>query len=161
MGQPFFAASAAFVNVAASAFGTFPTTSRWMEVTVHPASVLSKFNLAFVSMESGVNPSFPSSPERAIEKQPACAAATSSSGFVPFAFSNRVVNPYAAFESAPLAEETTPFPSFRPPFHIALANRSMRIYPRPANPEPLLTLPHSQDLARLVDADPVHGVVEN
>src|SRR5213592_3658844 len=45
MGQPFFAASAAFVNVAASAFGTFPTTSRWMEVTVHPASVLSKFNL--------------------------------------------------------------------------------------------------------------------
>jgi len=139
MGHPFFAASAAFSNVAPSAFGTFPTTSRWIEVTVQPASVLSNRSFAFVSMESGVSPSFPSSPERAMEKQPACAAATSSSGFVPFAFSNLAANPYAAFDRTPLAEETVPFPSFSPPFHTALANRS-KTSPGEAKREVLLTL---------------------
>jgi len=34
-----------------------------------------------------------------------------------------VVNEYAVFESTPLAEETVPLPSFKPPFQTALALR--------------------------------------
>src|SRR6266536_1138273 len=40
-GHPFSAASAYFWKVAASAPGTFPTTSRWLAVIVHPESSFS------------------------------------------------------------------------------------------------------------------------
>src|SRR5207249_7109683 len=74
-----------------------------------------------VSMRSGLSPASPSCAESAIEKQPACAAPTSSSGFVPFSFSKRVQNEYAASERTPLAVETVPRPSLRPPCQTAEA----------------------------------------
>ena len=45
-------------------------------------------------------------------KQPACAAAINSSGFVPTPFSNRVPNEYAVSFRAPLSVEI--LPAFRP-----------------------------------------------
>src|SRR5208337_2364340 len=122
-GHPFSAASAYFWNVAASAPGTFPTTSMWLAVIVHPESNLSSDKVTVVEMLSGVRFAPPSCADSAIEKHPACAAAISSSGFVPGEFSNRVVNEYFVFERIPLAEETVPCPSLRPPFHTALALR--------------------------------------
>src|SRR5881394_3646179 len=62
-----------------------------MAVIVKPASVFSIVTAAEVRIDSAVMPAFPSWPESAIEKQPACAAPISSSGFVPFSFSRRVV----------------------------------------------------------------------
>jgi len=56
MGQFFFAPSAAARNLAGSALGTFADTSRWIDFTDHPAAVLSKSNVAFVSMDSGRYP---------------------------------------------------------------------------------------------------------
>src|SRR2546428_1726816 len=141
MGQPVFAAFAAFSNVDLSAFGTFAPTSRWINVTANPASVFSKFTVAFVSIESGVRPSFPSSPERAIEKHPEWAAAMSSSGFVPGAFSNRCAKEYGVPFRTPLAVETVPFPSFKPPFQTAFAYRcTMSVAPADVNPGSHLTL---------------------
>src|SRR5436189_1987487 len=107
-------------------------TSRWIDFTVQPASVLSKFRVAFVSIRSGWYPSFSSSLDKAIEKQPACAAATSSSGFVPGVSPNRVAKLYGMPLRAPLNVDTVPFPSFRPPFHCALARRSIE---SPAGPK--------------------------
>jgi hypothetical protein len=62
-----------------------------------------------------------------MEKHPACAAAINSSGLVPGVFSKRVANEYGVFDNTPLLDETTPLPSLRPPFHIALALRCLRI----------------------------------
>jgi len=132
MGQPFSAAFAAVWNFPGSAPGTFAATSRWIDFTVQPASVLSKFRVAFVSIRSGWYPSFSSSLYKAIEKQPACAAATSSSGFVPGVSPNRVAKLYGMPLRAPLNVDTVPFPSFRPPFHCALARRSIE---SPAGPK--------------------------
>ena len=54
---------------------------------------------------------------------PRARAAINSSGLVPGVFSKRVVKEYGVLLSTPLADETTPLPSFSPPFHIALALR--------------------------------------
>src|SRR5207245_7989294 len=51
------------------------------------------------------------------------AAPTSSSRYVPVSFSIRIAKPYATVLRAPLAVDTVPFPSFRPPLHWALARR--------------------------------------
>src|SRR5215831_13714859 len=91
-GQPFSAASAYFWKVAASAPGTRPTTSRWLAVMVQPESSFSRLSVTLVLMLSGGNFAPSSCADRAMEKQAACAAAISSSGLVPGAFSNRVVN---------------------------------------------------------------------
>src|ERR1700756_5255116 len=120
-GQPFSAASAYFWKVAASAPGTFPTTSRWLAVIVQPESSFSIVSVTFVLMLTGVRLAPPSCAERAIEKQAACAAAINSSGLVPGAFSNLVVKEYGVFESTPPGAEIEPLPSFKPPFHTALA----------------------------------------
>src|SRR2546426_251710 len=76
MGHVFLAVSAAVWNFAGSAPGTFAVTSRWIDFTDQPASVLSKSNVAFASISSGRYPAFPSSLEKAIAKQLASAAAT-------------------------------------------------------------------------------------
>jgi len=52
-------------------------------------------------------------------KQPACAAAISSSGFVPAPCSNRVPKEYWVFDRTPLAVEISPFPSLSPPRQTA------------------------------------------
>ena len=79
--------------------------------------------VAVVAIEAGVKPALPSSAENAIEKQPACAAAINSSGFVPPPFSKRVLNEYCASLSPPLSVEMLPLPSFKPSFQTADALR--------------------------------------
>ena len=91
IGQPAFAPSAAFWNRAGLAFGLLTVVCKWLDVTVQAPSTLSKLTVAVVSMLSGVNPSFAMKSDSAMEKQAACAAATSSSGLVPFSFSNRLL----------------------------------------------------------------------
>jgi hypothetical protein len=76
-------------------------------------------------MLSGVKFAVPSCADSAIEKHPACAAAISSSGFVPGAFSNRVTNEYCVLFNTPPGADIVPFPSFNPPFQTALAFRCM------------------------------------
>src|SRR5579864_3830554 len=76
-------------------------------------------------MLSGVRFAPPSCADSAMEKHPACAAAISSSGFVPGAFSKRVVKEYGVSFSTPPGAEIAPFPSFKPPFQTALALRCM------------------------------------
>ena len=89
MGQPALAPSAAFWNADGSAFGLLTAVFKWLDVTVHAPLTFSKVTVAVVSMLSGFNPSFAMDPDSAIEKHAACAAAISSSGLVPFSFSNR------------------------------------------------------------------------
>src|SRR6266540_3834776 len=62
-------------------------------------------------MLSAVRPACPSCPESAIEKQPACAAAINSSGFVPLPSSKRVLNEYFAFSRTPLSVDILPLQS--------------------------------------------------
>src|SRR2546430_2749714 len=123
MGQPAFAVCAAASNRARSAPGTFAPTSRWISVTVQPASSRSIVKAAAVAIESGVRPPWLSSADSAIEKQPACAAAINSSGFVPRPFSKRVLNEYCASARTPLCVERVPLPSFNPPRQTADAVR--------------------------------------
>src|SRR5436190_17447396 len=52
-------------------------------------------------------------------KHAACAAAMSSSGFVPGPFSKRVVNEYCVSLSTPLAVEIVPLPCLRSPCQTA------------------------------------------
>src|SRR5690349_15321825 len=94
-----------------------------MAVMVQPESSLSMLSVALVLMLSGVNPALPSCADRAMEKQPACAAAISSSGLVPGWSPKRVPNEKGVLENTPLPEETAPAPSFKLPFHSALALR--------------------------------------
>jgi hypothetical protein len=94
MGQPALAPLAMAVNFASSMPGIFAVMSRCDSVTVKPASVFSNVIVAVVWMDAGVKPALPSSAENAIEKQPACAAAINSSGFVPMPFSKRVLKEY-------------------------------------------------------------------
>jgi hypothetical protein len=58
-------------------------------VIVGPVSRLRSDTFACVWMDSGSLPASPSASESAIEKQPAWAAAISSSGFVPFSPSSK------------------------------------------------------------------------
>src|SRR6185312_1326508 len=125
MGQPAFASAAALSNAALFAPEMLAFTSRWLSVTVKPASVFSNVTVHLASMLWGVMLAFPSSLLRAMAKHPAWAAAMSSSGLVPTPFSNRVLNEYWVLESTPLAVETVPLPSLSPPFHCALAVRCM------------------------------------
>jgi hypothetical protein len=66
----------------------------------------------------GENPALVSTEERNIEKQPACAAPTNSSGFVPLPVAKReawVKGP----SNAPSPTFMVPAPSFNVPFHSA------------------------------------------
>ena len=58
----------------------------------NPSAPFSSVTTALVLRRSATRFALPSSAESAIVKHPACAAATSSSGFVPFSPSKRVVN---------------------------------------------------------------------
>src|SRR5690242_3327507 len=81
-----------------------------------------RVTVALVSMLVGGLPAAVSCAARYIEKQPAWAAPTSSSGFVPplVSPSNRVLKVKGAFRN-PLAPLIEPEPSFNVPFHCALA----------------------------------------
>ena len=91
IGQPVFAFSAPCSNLARSAPGARTLTSRWERVIVKPASSFSKVIVAFVSMRSDLMPASASCADSAIVKQPAWAAPSSSSGFVPGEPSKRVL----------------------------------------------------------------------
>src|SRR6266704_6531932 len=88
-----------------------------------PSGSLSSEMVAVVSSLVAVMPALPSCAESAIVKQPACAAASSSSGLVPTPFSNRVLKEYCVCFSTPLSVEMVPLPSFKPPCHTADALR--------------------------------------
>src|SRR5713101_3228232 len=62
-------------------------------------------------------------------KQPACAAASSSSGLVPTPFSKRVLKEYWVCFSVPLSVEIEPLPLLRSPCHTALALRCIEFAP--------------------------------
>src|SRR2546423_3239451 len=124
-GQPAFALFAAVSKAAASPPGIRAATSRWTLVMVNPASVFSSVTAAVVLISSAFRPASSSCFESAIEKQPACAAAMSSSGFVPAPFSKRVLKEYCVSESTPLSVETEPWPSLKPPRQTAEPFRCM------------------------------------
>ena len=67
-------------------------------------------------------PAAPRTTESAIEKQPACAAPISSSGFVPGPSSMRDLNEYLP-SNAPDPSAIVPLPSPSDPFHSACALR--------------------------------------
>ncbi len=122
-GQPALAACAARSNASGEAPGTRAVTSSRLEVMANPSACLSRVMVQVVSMLSAVRCACASCAERAIEKHPACAAASNSSGFVPGASSNRVWNEYGVLENTPLGAESVPLPDFRSPRHCALAVR--------------------------------------
>lgn len=125
IGQPDFAAAANASNLPLSAPGTCAVTSRWILLMVQPSANFSNVTVAVVSILLAASPAPYNCPESAIEKQPACAAAINSSGFVPTPFSNLVANEYCVCFSTPLSVEIVPLPSFNPPVHTADAFRSM------------------------------------
>jgi len=89
-GHPVLAACTALSNASWLAPGTRAFTSSWLDVMAKPSGCFSSVMVHAVSMLSGVNPACVNCAERAMEKQPACAAANSSSGLVPCSFSKRV-----------------------------------------------------------------------
>src|ERR1700757_461095 len=86
-------------------------------------STCSSVSVASVESSSAVKPAFPRKADSAIVKHPACAAAISSSGFVPTPFSNRVENEYWVLFRTPLCVDTVPCPFFRSPCQTADAVR--------------------------------------
>src|SRR5690606_31586541 len=110
-------------NVASSMPGTRACVDRSIRVIENPSPTFSTCTFAVVSIRSGWTPARPSTPDSAIEKQPACAAAISSSGFVPGASSKRDPNEYRP-SYAPLAIRIVPFPSLNVPDHSAVADRT-------------------------------------
>src|SRR5438128_11445591 len=99
------------------------TRSRWIAGIAKPPSALSSDTVAVVSSFCAVMPASPNWADSAIVKQPACAAAISSSGLVPAPSSKRALKPYWVWFSTPLWVETVPLPSFRPPLQTALPLR--------------------------------------
>src|SRR5207245_1153491 len=81
---------------------------------------------AVVVSRSGGKPAVPSVFDSAMVKQPAWAAAISSSGLVATASPNRDWNEYGVSLSTPLWDEIVPFPSLRVPCQTADAVRFMR-----------------------------------
>ena len=63
--------------------GTLAFNSRWLSVIAKPSGSFSNVIVQIVSRLSAVSPASPNCAESAIVKQPACAAASSSSGLVP------------------------------------------------------------------------------
>src|SRR5579884_1042900 len=124
-GQPVSAAFTAASNLALSAPGTFATRSRWLLVMAKLSPTFSSVMVQVVSSFSGFKPAPPSCAESAMVKQPACAAASSSSGLVPTPFSKRVLKEYCVCFSVPLSVEMVPFPDFKSPCQTADALRCM------------------------------------
>src|SRR6185312_15837620 len=78
-----------------------------------------------VASSAGVCPARSSWKASAMVKQPAWAAAISSSGFVPFSLSKRVLNEYGVAARTPESLDSSPLPARPVPRQIALALRIM------------------------------------
>ena len=90
IGQFDLASSAASAKLSAVAPGTLAVTSK-CALVIAP---LSKVIVQVVFIASGVRSLVPNTKLSFILKQPACAAATSSSGFVPIPSAKRVLHEY-------------------------------------------------------------------
>src|SRR5260370_40592608 len=90
-----------------------------------PSGSFSSEIVAVVSSLLALLPALPNCAESAMVKQPACAAARSSSGLVPTPVSNRVLNEYCVGFRTPLSVDIERFPSFKPPCQTADAFRCM------------------------------------
>src|SRR5439155_13592026 len=113
-GHPRLASSAAFWNPACSRPGTRPCTLSSILVILGAPSTISRVHAAVVSTRVTGFPAFSRPADRAMLKQAACAAAISSSGFVPFFPSNRVANVYGPLNEL-LPALKFPFPSLSLP----------------------------------------------
>ena len=91
-GQPALAASASFWKAASSRPGTTAVHSSSIRPMRKPLSARSRWTRAVVSTDVGGCPPRSSPADRAIEKHPAWAAPSSSSGLVPVPSSNRDAN---------------------------------------------------------------------
>jgi hypothetical protein len=91
-GQPVLAAAAAVANCSAVMPGTLPCSDRCTLLMVKPPPSGSMLTFASVASFSAEWPAASSWNASAMVKQPACAAAISSSGLVPGPFSKRVLN---------------------------------------------------------------------
>src|SRR6185312_4283632 len=89
---------------------------------------ISRSRVASVSRSPGVKPAWVNAAPTAIVKQPACAAAISSSGLVPTPCSKRVLKEYCVLFNVVLWVEISPLPSFNVPFQCAFAVRFMMLY---------------------------------
>lgn len=119
IGQVFAAVATHSWNLSLSIPGTFAVTMR-CDASIRP---FSRFRVTSqrVSRLSGVNPAAPSTKLSFIVKQPACAAATSSSGLVPTPSSKRLENEYCVWFSVVDCVDTWPFPSLPDPSQCAVA----------------------------------------
>jgi hypothetical protein len=104
------APSAISWNFASSMPGTRASLSSWMLVIEKPSAPFRSCTVAVVFTCCGVKPFLPRAALKAIEKQPAWAAAISSSGFVPLPSSKREANEYGPVK-APLPSAMVPLPS--------------------------------------------------
>src|SRR2546428_5725441 len=129
IGQPSFAASAAFWKAAASIPLTVPRTSSVLSWTENPPPPCLGPNVtvAVTSSFCGGLPACARPCDSAIAKQLACAAASSSSGVVfPPASSVRDLHDRPASRSTPLVRELTrPLPDIRSPSQTACARLCM------------------------------------
>lgn len=131
IGHPWPAAWAAVSNSAGVIPGTVPVTEMTMVVTFHPSPTLSKVAAALTSSRAGGFCMRPRPAERAMEKQAACAAASSSSGLVlPPEDSVRADQETAMEGRAPLVPCTVPCPRKRSFSQTALAVRVAAISAR-------------------------------
>src|SRR5258708_8951373 len=90
-----------------------------------PSPTLSRVMVAVVSNFCAVMPAPPSCAESAMVKQPAWAAASSSSGLVPMPLSKREWKEYGVCLRTLLSVERVPLPAFRSPCQTADALRCM------------------------------------
>src|SRR5690242_16958858 len=87
----------------------------------------SSASVAWVARRLGGNPALVRLADSAMVKQPACAAAMSSSGLVPGVCSNRVAKLYGVSFSTPLCVASAPCPLLRSPDQIADAVRFIAV----------------------------------
>src|SRR5258705_10376426 len=100
--------------------GTLPLTSNALRVTLGAPSTISSVTAARVSMRVAGWPAFSRPDESAMLKQPAWAAASSSSGFDPFLPSKRVPKLNEPL-NCPLCALKLPLPSLSLPSQTATA----------------------------------------
>jgi len=125
MGQPSLAFLANSSKVLFSMPGMVAWVLRWILVMVGPSSVVSMVTVAVVSMVLGGCSAEVSWELRAMVKQPAWAAAMSSSGLVPAPSSKRVWKLYGVSLRTWLWVVRAPVPFFKSPCQIADALRSI------------------------------------
>src|SRR5215470_830712 len=128
-GQPVSAFFTAVSNLALSASGILATRSRWLFVMEKASPTFSSEMVQVVSSFSATMPCPPNWAESAMVNQPACAAASNSSGLVPTPFSKRVLKEYCVCFRTPLSVEMAPLPVFKSPCQTADPLRCMLVSP--------------------------------